>query len=400
MNILIVSSIYPEPKSYGLKDDTLVVHYFAKRWVEQGHRVVVLHPGYNAISNILRIFNSHSHSILQSERDGVTVIYGEVQLFVPHALYPVKWRDIFLANRMRKYMQKHLPDFHADVATVHFPIVSHRFAKEVLKDIPSMAVFHGTDVRLLAAMDESTKKKEVIELDKLYAKYAFRSPMLRRTGCANGINLDRSDVIISGIPENMIAEQKNIQEKIKQKNNSVFHLLYAGKLVKQKRIVHVFEALKLIKDKINFQFDLVGDGSEYDMLVKYASSLGLLENIHFHGRKSREEVSLMMKEADAFIMVSTNETLGLVYLEAMAQGAIAIGSKGEGIDGVIIDGENGFLTDPYSDKDIAGTIAKVALLSKEERKKIIVNAYEYVKAMTDYSMSNRYLLALQSLSIK
>ncbi len=398
MNILIVSSLYPEPSSYGIKNDTLVVHYFAKKWVEQGHRVVVLHPYYNAVSNIRHIFDSHSHRILQSEQDGVTVIYGEVQLFVPHALYPVKWRDRLLAHRMRKYMQKYLSDFHADVAAVHFPMISHRYVKEILQGIPSIAVFHGTDVRLLASMDKTIKKIQVLELDKLYKKFAFRSPMLRKIGCDNGIDCKRTDVIISGIPENLIAAPKAIQEKIEKRNTPVFRLLYAGKLVKQKRIEHVFESLNLIKDKIDFRFDLIGDGSEQNMLVEYASSLGLSEKVHFLGRKPREEVSSMMIEADAFIMVSTNETLGLVYLEAMAQGAIAIGSKGEGIDGIIINGENGFLVDPYSNEEIADIIAKVAFLPKEERGRIITNAYDYVKGMTDQSMSDRYLASLQSIS--
>lgn len=398
MNILIVSSLYPEPSSYGIKNDTLVVHYFAKKWVEQGHRVVVLHPYYNAVGNIKHYFDIHSHRILRSEQDGVTVIYGEAQLFVPHALYPAEWRDKLLASRMKKYMKEHLSDFHADVAAVHFPMISHRYVKEILQDIPSMAVFHGTDVRLLASMDETTKNKQVLELDKIYKKYAFRSPMLRKSGCDNGIDCKRTDVIISGIPENLIADPKAIQEKIERKNNPVFRLLYAGKLVKQKRIEHVFEALNLIKDKVDFQFDLIGDGSEQNMLVEFASSLGLSNKVYFHGRKPREEVSSMMIGADAFIMVSTNETLGLVYLEAMAQGAIAIGSKGEGIDGIIVNGENGFLTNPYSNEDIADTIAIVASLSKEERCKIITNAYDYVKGMTDLSMSDRYLASLQSIS--
>ena len=40
-------------------------------------------------------------------------------------------------------------------------------------------------------------------------------------------------------------------------------------------------------------------------------------------------------------MISSPETFGLAYLEAMARGNIVIGTKGWGIDGIVIDGENG-----------------------------------------------------------
>ena len=49
-----------------------------------------------------------------------------------------------------------------------------------------------------------------------------------------------------------------------------------------------------------------------------------------------------MEESDVFAMVSSPETFGLVYIEAMAKGCVTIGSKGEGIDGVIVNNENGF----------------------------------------------------------
>lgn len=49
-----------------------------------------------------------------------------------------------------------------------------------------------------------------------------------------------------------------------------------------------------------------------------------------------------MLASDCFIMISKNEAFGLVYLEAMSAGCITIASRGEGFDGVIIHGVNGF----------------------------------------------------------
>lgn len=55
-------------------------------------------------------------------------------------------------------------------------------------------------------------------------------------------------------------------------------------------------------------------------------------------------------------MPSYPEGFGIVYLEAMASGCVTIGTKGEGIDGFIRDGENGFLVPPDDVDAIVQTI--------------------------------------------
>ncbi|MDY4104991.1 MAG: glycosyltransferase, partial [Oscillospiraceae bacterium] len=47
---------------------------------------------------------------------------------------------------------------------------------------------------------------------------------------------------------------------------------------------------------------------------------------------------------------------GLTYLEAMACGCYTIGSRGEGIDGVLVDGENGVLVTPGSVEEMAAAL--------------------------------------------
>ena len=67
------------------------------------------------------------------------------------------------------------------------------------------------------------------------------------------------------------------------------------------------------------------------------------ERVRLTGRLPREQVLRLMAQSDVFAMPSRKEGFGIVYLEAMASGCVTIGSRGEGIDGVIRDGENGLL---------------------------------------------------------
>ena len=63
-----------------------------------------------------------------------------------------------------------------------------------------------------------------------------------------------------------------------------------------------------------------------------------------------------MGRADCFAMASSPETFGLTYLEAMACGCYVIGSKGEGIDGVMVTGDNGVLVTPGSPEEMAAAL--------------------------------------------
>ena len=42
MNILIITQLYPQPDDVGDNKPTKTVEYFAKEWIKEGHRVVLV----------------------------------------------------------------------------------------------------------------------------------------------------------------------------------------------------------------------------------------------------------------------------------------------------------------------------------------------------------------------
>lgn len=396
MNILLISNIYPEPESYGIGRDTNIVHYFAKSWVKQGHNVVVFHLNYNAVSNIKHFFSFKSHIIKQTLLDGVLVVCGESQLFKPHSLSPISLRQKILAKRMIMFLSQKYPCFKPDVISVHFPMIVNPFVEYLPWNCPKMGVFHGTDVRLLQAMDDNIRKKFILELGDNYNRFAFRSPKLLETAISLGFNREKSVTIITGISENLIANEKIIENKIYEKEENI-QLIFAGKLVKQKRIEVVLEALSLLQGKLKFRFTIVGDGPEFENLNKISTKFNIQKFITFSGEKNRKEVSSLMSSSNIFIMMSTNETLGLVYLEAMAQGCIVIGSKGEGIDGIIRNEFNGYLVDPFDVQAISEAIYNISKLDITKKIHIINNAYRTVRDNTEEKMSAYYLSQLKGI---
>ena len=90
-------------------------------------------------------------------------------------------------------------------------------------------------------------------------------------------------------------------------------------------------------------------------------------------------------------MVSAHEAFGLVYVEAMAKGCITIATKGQGIDGVIIDGVNGFLCESCNPEALAKVIDRIRSLSTEELNSISQKAIETASELTDRKVAETYL---------
>lgn len=137
------------------------------------------------------------------------------------------------------------------------------------------------------------------------------------------------------------------------------NLLYIGRFDSNKNVESLLDAVLLLRTSIpNIHLTLVGGGANrHDHVVGicqcYPELFTYLGKIY-----DKEELSHVMRQADAFVMVSHSETFGLVYIEALSQGLPIIYTKGEGIDGYfsIPIGEG---VNSYSVTDIANGIKKV-----------------------------------------
>ena len=130
------------------------------------------------------------------------------------------------------------------------------------------------------------------------------------------------------------------------------------------------QAVKILKELYpNISLHIVGSGPEQNNLEKLCSELGLEDTVHFCGHLSNREAMEEMAQAQFFIMPSSPEGFGIVYLEAMASGCVTIGIQGEGISDFIIDGENGYLV-PLDDVDAIVLAVKNCLEDRQLLEKI------------------------------
>jgi L-malate glycosyltransferase len=395
MRILLLTTLYPGYKNQSRQEVSYALHYFAKDWVNLGHEVKILRlwPEYPKVFKFLtkgKKSNQSNYSFKLDEVDVYTVKINKI----PKLDYIKRDVDKSFEKIVDIiYSQKFTPDI----------IVTHMFnpslfigKKLKLKyKTPLVLTLHQTDINYLQNYRKRlTKfKKEIKYIDGL----GFRSDSLKRKFEELKITEKKGFVIPSGIDEKLIIN--DTIKKVKQKKKSRT-ILIAASMIKLKNIDILIKAFENISINRDISLKIAGNGPEMKNLKKLVETLQSKEKIQFLGYLNRSEVLEHMEDADIFVMASSPETFGLVYLEAMAKGCITIGSKGEGIDGTIKHGENGYLVSPRDVNDLTKTLELALNLDMEAKSVIVENSVKTARKMTQIKMSNRYIEFLKEVGKK
>jgi glycosyltransferase involved in cell wall biosynthesis len=135
---------------------------------------------------------------------------------------------------------------------------------------------------------------------------------------------------------------------------------------------------------------IVGDGDDQPRLEAVAAEVGVTEKVRFVGRVKPEELPDHFRLADVFVMPSTGEGFGIVFLEAMATGIPVIGGNRDGSLDPLADGLLGRAIDPYSEEELASAIcaalfdapAKVDLANRFSFRGFTEHLQELVRNLT------------------
>ena len=110
-------------------------------------------------------------------------------------------------------------------------------------------------------------------------------------------------------------------------------LVCLGRLVSDKGMDVLIEALGLLKRRgLAPDLTIIGSGPELEPLESQARKLGVLDQIRFAGVLRGEQLARELNRHRILVVPSTwNEPFGIVALEGIACGCMAIGSSGGGL---------------------------------------------------------------------
>lgn len=119
---------------------------------------------------------------------------------------------------------------------------------------------------------------------------------------------------------------------------------FIGRLSLEKGIRQFVETIPMITD-LKFDFFIVGDGDEKQMVEEFVGEKGLTERVHLTGNVDTKQVIDVLNSLKLLVLPSFSEGLPNIVLEAMACGTPVLATRVGGIPDVIEDGVNGFLVD-------------------------------------------------------
>ena len=104
---------------------------------------------------------------------------------------------------------------------------------------------------------------------------------------------------------------------------------------------------------------IIGGGPERPDFESLASDLEVDDAVEFAGSLSEHDVISRIRAADAFVLASRVEPLGVAYMEAMALGLPTIGTTTGGVGEVITHDHDGLLVPPGDEERLAQAIARL-----------------------------------------
>lgn len=143
-------------------------------------------------------------------------------------------------------------------------------------------------------------------------------------------------------------------------------LLTVGRLESEERYKGFDEVLEVLPNlPSDVVYVIAGTGNDRARLERKAARLGVGERVVFTGFFPDEQKLDLYSLADVYVMPSRGEGFGFVFLEALASGVPAIGSKLDGGREALRGGELGLLVDPTNPAEIEAAIRE--LLTSRER---------------------------------
>ncbi|MFA5799503.1 MAG: glycosyltransferase family 4 protein [Candidatus Peribacteraceae bacterium] len=166
-----------------------------------------------------------------------------------------------------------------------------------------------------------------------------------------------------------------------------YDLVFCGRIVKNKGLPVLIEALKTLPEK---KLLVIGDGPERERCEQSVSDSGLRDRVEFVGwLPDQTSVVIALQSARIFVLPSLSEGGPRIALEAMALGLPVIATRAGVLPDVIQDGMNGIFFDG-TPEDLERKIE--SLLSNEEKirsigvkAKEIVGRFEKKQLVKDYA---------------
>lgn len=327
-------------------------------------------------SNLFTIFISNLYFLLKNFVVYLTLL-SEI-LFKETARLEIRIKNLmafFIAvDFARKIDWEGVQQIHAHWAT--YPTLAAMVIAR-LKNIPYSFTAHAHDIFLnKALLNEKIKEaKRVITISDFNKRYLadLYNPSINSKLKVVRCGIELCDFNFNGFRKN---KRKNI--------------LSIGRLTEIKGFKYLIETIRILREEsynnLNFLCKIAGEGEERSDLERLIQRYHLENYVRLVGAVTQDEVRILFKEADIFVMPSVvaldgnRDGIPVVLMEAMASGIPVVATNVSGLPEIAIDNETALVVLEKDSQSLASAIKRLLdnlklciELRKKARKHIELN---------------------------
>jgi glycosyltransferase involved in cell wall biosynthesis len=258
-------------------------------------------------------------------------------------VFPANWWGFFAKATMGDAI-KHVWMCQEPSAFIH--------SKRWINALPYSAA--GIGARVLNPLLKVLDRRFAKHIDAVFANSNFSKQLAL---AAYGYEESRVGICYPGVDTNRFFPSDRI---IKKRNQFVT----CARLTKFKNIDKIIRAFAEAPS-IDATLVIIGDGEEYESLVRLVQDLHIQTCVTFRKSVSDEEMVAALRESAALIHAAEEEPFGLAPVEAMACGTPVIAIKGGGPAETLIDGHTGLLCDSASPTELRAAISRILQLQSQ-----------------------------------
>lgn len=303
-----------------------------------GHRIFVFAPDYPGAKREINVFRYLS-----------LPAPTQPDFFFP---IPLSFRHTSLVNSI-----------HLDIIHVHTPFLMGTLGAAIARrfNLPLLFTYHtlyqnythyvpmGRNIS--NQLIKRWNKNFCNRCDLIIAPSLFVKELIRETGVTKpvqiiptGLNLDE----YYGNDHTWLKKRYNI-------NSGERIILHVGRLAREKNIGFILEVVEALSLRcvVPFKLLIVGSGPEENELKLLCRQNNIERHVIFTGQVTHDELLKCYAGGDVFVFASRTETQGIVLIEAMASGIPAVALDAPCMDGILINGIDGYLVqnkDTFVDK--------------------------------------------------
>jgi len=160
-------------------------------------------------------------------------------------------------------------------------------------------------------------------------------------------------------------------------------VLFVGRLVYEKGVHVLVNAVPRVLEKVNAKFIIVGSGYMKEQVLNIVRSMKMEHKVLFAGFTDDETLLRLQRCADVSVVPSLFEPFGIVALEAMAARSPVVVSDTGGLSEIVDHDWTGVKVYPNNPESLAWGIVKV-LTDENYKKNLVENAYRKILEKYDW----------------